>query len=262
MSQEQLKEKWMDYMNGSITLPEWESFKSQAEPAQLEKLEELEKIWLAMDELPAAPEPEPTMDERFYATLSEFRKEATGPKGTVGWANVLEVFSWRRLALGMLIFAVGGGFGYILSPSGEYKQEISSLSGEVRDMKEMMMLTLLEKPGAQDRLRAVSLSSELPQADSKVIEALVQTLNTDENVNVRLVTVEALARFGGYPEVREALVNSIGKQSSPLVQIALAEAMVALNEKGAVEALKGLLKKDDLNEAVRERVQQSIEVLT
>ncbi|MEQ8530322.1 MAG: HEAT repeat domain-containing protein, partial [Imperialibacter sp.] len=196
MSQEQLKEKWMDYMNGSITLQEWESFKSQANPAQLAELEGLEKIWLAMDELPATPEPGATMDERFYATLSEFRKEVTAPKGTVNWANVFEVFSWRRLALGMLIFAVGGGFGYVLSPSGEYKQEISSLSSEMKDMKQMMMLTLLEKPAVQDRLRAVSLSSELPEADSRVIEALVQTLNTDENVNVRMVTVEALARFG------------------------------------------------------------------
>ncbi|MEQ8810421.1 MAG: HEAT repeat domain-containing protein [Imperialibacter sp.] len=262
MSQEQLKEKWMDYMNGSITLQEWESFKSHATPAQLAELEGLEKIWLAMDELPAAPEPEPTMDERFYATLSEFRKEATTPKGTVNWAGILEVLSWRRLALGMLIFAVGGGFGYVLSPSGEYKQEISSLSSEMKDMKEMMMLTLLEKPAVQDRLRAVSLSSELPEADSRVIEALVQTLNTDENVNVRMVTVEALARFGRYPEVRQALVSSISKQSSPMVQIALAEAMVALNEKGAVEALKGLLEKDDLNDIVRQKVQQSIEVLT
>ncbi|MEQ8532682.1 MAG: HEAT repeat domain-containing protein, partial [Imperialibacter sp.] len=89
-----------------------------------------------------------------------------------------------------------------------------------------------------------------------------QTLNTDENVNVRMVTVEALARFGRYPEVRQALVSSISKQSSPMVQIALAEAMVALNEKGAVEALKGLLEKDDLNDIVRQKVQQSIEVLT
>ena len=46
------------------------------------------------------------------------------------------------------------------------------------------------------------------------------------------------------------------------MQIALAEAMVVLNETGAVEALKGLLEKDDLNDIVRQKVQQSIEVLT
>jgi hypothetical protein len=262
MDQEQLKEKWMDYMNGSISMQEWEVLKSTADKAQLEELDSLEKLWLAMDELPAVPEPSRNMDQRFYATLSEFRQAEDRPAKASPFEGVLQLLSWRRLALGMLIFIVGGGFGYLLSPSGEYRQEISSLSSEVKDMKEMMMLTLLEKPAAQDRLRAVSLSSELSHADSRVIEALVQTLNTDENVNVRLVTVEALARFGAYPEVREALVNSISRQSSPLVQIALAEAMVALNEKGAVEALKGLLKKEDLNEAVRERVQQSIEVLT
>ncbi len=161
----------------------------------------------------------------------------------------------------MMIFIVGGGFGYMLSPSKEYKQEISLLSGEMRVMKEMMMLTLLEKPAAQDRLRAVSMSTELPYADTRIIAALVQTLNEDANVNVRLVTVEALARFGDYPEVREALVESIAGQTSPLVQIALAEAMVALNEKSAIGALQGLLKKEGLNESVRTKVQESIEVL-
>ncbi len=262
MNQEQLKEKWMDYMEGSLSKSDWESFRALATPAQIEELEALERMWLSMDELPAVPEPSFEMDRRFYNTLSEFRNAEKQPARSSIMETLVELISWRRLALGLFIFVIGSSFGYYISPTSEYKQEISSLSSEMKDMKEMMMLTLLEKPAVQDRLRAVSLSSELPDADSRVIEALVQTLNTDENVNVRMVTVEALASFGRYPEVRQALVNAISKQSSPMVQIALAEAMVALNEKGAVEALKGLLEKNDLNDIVREKVQQSIEVLT
>lgn len=262
MNQKQMNDKWLDYMNGTISRQEWEAFKTTVpEGPETEELEALEKIWLAMDQLPEAPEPSQKLHERFYATLGDFRKKEAKAEGQsmVDW--ITEAFSWRRLAIGMAIFIIGGSLGYMLSPSMGYKQEISELSGEMRDMKQMMMLTLLERPAAQDRLRAVSLSTELPEADSRIIDALVQTLNTDENVNVRLVTVEALARFGRYPEVREALVNSIAIQTSPLVQVALADTMVALNEKGAVEALRGLLKNENLNETVRERVQQSIEVL-
>lgn len=259
---EEVKEKWMDYLSGAITLAEWEKWKlSVAGDAETEReLYSLERLWKAMDGLPPAPEPSVAMHDRFYSTLAEMKRSSRPATGTTSF-NFMELFTWRRLALGLSIFLMGGIMGYFASPSGEYKMEISALSTEMKDMKAMMMLALLEKPAAQDRLRAVSLSTELPEADTQVIDALVQTLNHDPNVNVRLVTVEALARFGKYPEVREALIQSIGKQTSPMVQIAMANAMVALNEKNAVDALQELLQKEDLNETVRLKVKESIAVL-
>ncbi len=258
-----MKEKWLEYLNGSISAAEWEAWKetNAVDAETLKELQTLESIWSAMDALPPAPEPAASMHDRFYSTLAEMKQASRKPAFWQADFNLSGFFSWRRLALGLSVFLVGGLFGYVLSPSAGYKSEINLLSAEMRDMKEMMMLTLLEKPAAQDRLRAVSLSTELPEADSRIIDALVQTLNEDPNVNVRLVTVEALARFGRYAEVREALVASIGKQDSPLVQIALANAMVALNETNAVEALQQLLTKEDLNETVRLKVKESIEVL-
>ena len=95
----------------------------------------------------------------------------------------------------------------------------------------------------------------------RVVGALLKTLNTDPNVNVRLTTVEALSQFTGYPEVRTGLIKSIAKQESPLVQIALVDIMIELQEKGSVGALKDLLKKQGLNDAVKGKVQQGIQVL-
>jgi len=128
-------------------------------------------------------------------------------------------------------------------------------------MQEEMLLTLIEQESATDRLKAVSLTQNISKADEKVVNALLQSLNQDPNVNVRLVAIEALLRYAEQPEVRMGLINSISKQDSPLVQIALSEAMVLLSEKNAVQELKELLEKKDLNEAVKAKLSESIEVL-
>jgi len=56
-------------------------------------------------------------------------------------------------------------------------------------------------------------------ANQRVIKALFTTLNSDPNINVRLVAIESLAKYAETPEVRMELVKSIELQDAPLVQI-------------------------------------------
>ena len=61
--------------------------------------------------------------------------------------------------------------------------------------------------------------------------------------------------------MREGLIQSIAKQESPLVQLALADVMVVLQEKNSVEKFNELLKKVDLNDTVRSRIERSVQAL-
>jgi HEAT repeat protein len=94
-----------------------------------------------------------------------------------------------------------------------------------------------------------------------VIDALFNSLNNDPNVNVRLAAIEALKNHTAKPEVRAALILSISRQDSPMVQIALADLMQAMQEKEAVPQLKKLLQQEGTNEMVKEKIQESINVL-
>ena len=132
---------------------------------------------------------------------------------------------------------------------------------EIKEMRETMTLTLLQQPKATERLKAVSFTSEIENPDIKVIMALLNTLDRDPNINVRLGSLDALVEYVGNPVVREGLINSITKQDSPLVQVALADIMIALQEKRSVPELKKLLEKRDLNETAKERLEQSIKTL-
>jgi hypothetical protein len=163
------------------------------------------------------------------------------------------------LAIGMLLLGIGAG--YWLRPEPAYEQQLSQLSTEVQQMRELMMLTMLEQSSPTDRLKAVNMGYELSNADNRVIEALLQTLVSDPNVNVRLAAVEALRMHANQPMVREGLVQAIGQQDAPIVQVAMADLMVELQEKRAVEPMQRLLKEQPLDETVREKLEKSIHIL-
>ena len=130
-------------------------------------------------------------------------------------------------------------------------------------MRQMMLLTLIDNPSASERLRAVSYTKELDgAADAKVVAALLSTLNHDDNVNVRLATLEALAPLAADPTVRLGLVHALTQQDSPLVQSALADVMVQLQERTSVPRLRALLKQADLDSTVKSKIEESIQTLS
>lgn len=121
------------------------------------------------------------------------------------------------------------------------------------------MLSLLEKESATERLKAVSLTQEMDQASKHVTGALLQTLNSDENVNVRLAALDALRPYSKDGQIREALVRSIAQQKSPLVQVALAELMAELQEKGAIDAFKNILEDGETPSDIKKKIRENIQ---
>lgn len=121
-----------------------------------------------------------------------------------------------------------------------------------------MTLALLDNPSASERIRGVSYTDEMKHVDAQVIDALLATLNNDPNVNVRLSTLDALTHLANRPEVRQGLIASITTQDSPLMQSAIADVMLKLQEKKSIKSFKELLKQKDLDRGVREKISKTI----
>jgi hypothetical protein len=203
--------------------------------------------------------PSRRLDDQIYAMLANKKKE-NRPRSIRG------IFSWPermpRLALASLTLVLGIAAGYVLrTPSADADRKIDVLSQQVSDLQEMMMLSLLEKGSATERLKAVNLTQEMSDASRKVTNALLQTLNHDENVNVRLAALEALKPYAAESGVREALIRSIARQESPLVQISMAELMVALQEKSAVKEFQKIVDSDKTPAEVKKKIKESIDIL-
>jgi hypothetical protein len=137
--------------------------------------------------------------------------------------------------------------------------EVLVANDETEEVRQKLVLTLLEQPSANQRLQGVSEANKFENADEIVIKALLQTLNSDSNVNVRLAAIESLTNYVDNPTVRQGLVQSIPNQESPLLQITLANLMVALQEKASIEPFKQLLQEKQLDTTVKKRIEKSIQ---
>ncbi|MFY8036849.1 MAG: HEAT repeat domain-containing protein [Cyclobacteriaceae bacterium] len=246
------------FNNGSASREEMQQIEKAIETGELE-LSQMTDFTTLSNQLKSWEAGEPSMElsSRFYAALANAKR---GEKKKVVFHLPTWSELWPRLAFGVSMLIVGFGIGYGVQPKGSDK-DVAQLHQQVSELKEMMMLSMLEKESATDRLKAVSLTNEMDQASKKVTSALLQTLNTDANVNVRLAAIEALKPYVQDSGVREGLIQSIAKQESPLVQMSLAELMAAIQEKKSVTELKKLLQRDRMPNEVKKKINESIDVL-
>ncbi|KAA9345463.1 HEAT repeat domain-containing protein [Larkinella humicola] len=227
------------------------------------------QLWLAMGNIPV-PEPGEKVRSRFYAMLETVQIEEA-KKRRRSWKSILrrvrrfltpELVLRVAYSLSLVLVGVAGGYWLNAKKTPVYEQQINDLGAQVQQMRQTVLLSLLENASATERLRAVEYTKDIKQVDAQVVEALLSTLNNDSNVNVRLVTLEALAQLAADPKVREGLVHSIVQQDSPLVQSALADVMVKLQEKRSLKPLRQLLRQENLNDFVKVKIEQTIKDLT
>lgn len=199
------------------------------------------------------------MDDDFYEQLAnEKRKVSFSYSATISkWWEVSSGYSWHwGYSAAILIIGIVVGINWPKSSS-----NLDALQAEVSEMKEMIMLTLLENESTTDRLKAVNLTQEMNDVSDQVASALLNTLRHDENNNVRMATIQVLASYTDKPTVREGIINSIKYQESPLVQLALAELMVAMNEKNAAKEFDSLWQKLETPEEVKVEIKEKMQTL-
>lgn len=157
----------------------------------------------------------------------------------------------------LLILGFAGGIGYTNWRSNQAGPNLAD-SAPAQEMKKVLAFEQLPKTSASERIQAVNQSYELSEADQATTQLLINTLNFDANVNVRLAACQALARFENEPDVRDALIQSLQIQTDPNIQITLIEILVAIKEKRAVNPMKQLVKNQQLLDVVRLKAKEGI----
>ena len=220
-----------------------------------EELQSNYSLWKNLGEV-EPPVPSPVMDAGFYKMLNEFSAEQKTNAGS--WWN----FDWRlwngfdmRWVIMAGVFLLGMASGIIFLP----RQQGETLANI--EQKEPAYIKLTSSESTTDRLQSIQMIKELEKLDERVIDALNQVLLYDDNDNVRLSAIETMLYFSDNPMVRESLIRAIPYQNSPLIQMTLAEVMVALNDQRAIEEIKQLLQSEELELEVKMKMEETIEVL-
>ncbi|HEX8656669.1 MAG TPA: HEAT repeat domain-containing protein [Hymenobacter sp.] len=274
MNCERTKEQLVDYLSSQLSESEHAALVAHLATCAncREELQATQRLWQTLGATPA-PEPRPSLRPEFYAMLATFKEEVkNAPDHSLrGWWQ--RWVSWHvplpvlQLAYSLCLVGVGLLGGYWLSNRGPDQtagqQQVAALAAQVGEMRQVLLLSLIDNPSATERLRAVSYTKELDDPNSRVVNALLSTLNGDPNVNVRLATLEALAPLAqDDATVRLGLVHSLAKQKSPLVQSALADVMAQLQEHRSVKPLRELLKQGNLDETLKSKIEETIQTLS
>jgi hypothetical protein len=226
-------------------------------------------MWKSLALIPGSSkdfEPGPGMRTRFYETLGAYRQGLESAPRRGFRERILALWpkqpAWQ-MAAGFALLVMGVGIGYAVRPElqGRWEapnSELAQLRGEVSGMRQMVALSLMQQQSAGERLRGVSYAVQAPATDTQVLSALLTTVNQDDSVGVRLYAVDALHKFGASPVTREAVVQSIRKQQTPLVQIALIDLLVDWKDKSAAPELAALASNESIDSAVRQHAKWAI----
>lgn len=259
---EEVRERFADHLAGLLDAPVDEALRDHVTTCASCQTEHrgFEPLWQALGDIPAPPVDSDRMRERFAALLetqraSEARRAASRPstRGLVGrrpWTDEPLV----QLAAAAVLLIVGilaGRAIAIRSPAAA--PELAQVQRELRDMRQMLTLSLMQQQSAAERLRGVSWTEQIDKPGNEIVSALLDTLLHDPNVNVRLAAVDALRRFSDRDDVRQGTIRAASDASSPLLQIAVIDLLVETRDPQATGLLQRLSQDPSVDESVRGR---------
>jgi anti-sigma factor RsiW len=258
-----------DYFQGTLNHEEADELEDH-----IEKCAACRETVATWNDLALLPEEQPSAAsrERFQAMLAAYQEGRSSKTGLYTGPQKDAVLFWgfgnwgRAMAAGLAcalaLLAIGFLAGRYANNSDFHAQaELAAVHTELTNMRQLVVLSMLQQQSATERLQGITWSTQEAQADPQVLAALVHTLRYDSSVDVRLAALDALGRHGNQPQVRAGLLDALQAQQSPLVQVAVIDLIVELRDTKAIEELQKVQQDPSLNPAVRERAQWAIRKL-
>ncbi len=140
--------------------------------------------------------------------------------------------------------------------------ENKSTASKTEPSKKLVMfagLHNMESPAS--RINAAYAAEHLQNQGNDVVDALVRTLNSDPNSNVRLAALDGLARFHRENYVRRQLIACLKKQHDPVVQIAMIHLLTRMRESAILGVLDKMVRDENTQKAVKDCAYSSILLL-
>jgi len=257
-----------DYLQGRLQPAQMATVKAHLE--QCAACAEEAALWQKLGTLPDE-QPSPALASRFNAmleTYQEGRWEKTSLRNERNrFLDFGAIVAWIRtpaLSAGWAVALLLAGFfgGRYLDRDNKENERLAVVQQELVNMRELVVVSMLKQQSASERLQGVSFSMDQKQPDGKVLEALLHTLRYDNSVDVRLAALDALSRYSSRPDIRQGLKDSLQPQQSPMVQVALIDALVELHDASIVPQLKQFQADPKIDPTVRKRADWGIQQLS
>ncbi len=249
----------VDYLDGQVSKEVSQKIKSHIASCSNCKTiyDETKTLFSAFnnvqDETPSA-----NLRTEFYKLLEE-EKQLLDHK-VVQLPKQEKEFPWKQAfqIAASILFMFGGYFLGNYSSKKNANQEIAALQQETIDLREDMMLAMIENQSPSKRIQAVNFTESFAKPDTKILEALIERMQYDGNTNVRLAAAEALSEFPESDIVKDAFIEALSNQKDPSLQISIIQFLVKIQEKRAIAPLQELLKHNETQPYVKDEIELSL----
>ncbi|MBC2845322.1 hypothetical protein [Winogradskyella flava] len=83
------------------------------------------------------------------------------------------------------------------------------------------------------------------EEDEKILQAFFKILKTDSDANSKIAVIDALLKFPDNQLVRNHLIDALGNETEPLVQLKLIKSVALLREQRAKAPLKKIIENEE-----------------
>jgi hypothetical protein len=217
------------------------------------------------------------MEQRFNAMLEkeiQLAKPEARPRRS--WLSSF-ADAWRQLGSHPVLLAgysacllllglfVGSRFLAPTAPESslteDTRRELAALRGQVEDMGQLVAYSVIRQESEAKRLRLVSAGPSQAQTMDDQLVKLVGALTYDPSTNVRLSALESLYPHADREAVRDAVLVTLPRERSPLVQMRMIDFLASVGEPQAAPALEALSRDGRTDSSVREAARRALSQL-
>ena len=258
----------IDYLDNNLEKTKKDNIEKHLESCErcLDMVKDYKKILDTMETAGSEPEqPDESLRVNFYHMLhTETRKQQKTMKLKTADRMKFTSLPYLKYAAGVALLIAGTIIGMFLNDIIYKSKEtvhLTELESEVQNIKEMLVYSMLKEESSSRRIQAMGYIEEMQAPDEKVFNALIETLNNDKNVNVRLTAAYSLANYIDNKSVRDSLVNSLSKQTEPIIQVVLINILVEKKVNTAREPIQKIISNENTLKDVKDVAQKGLEVL-
>jgi uncharacterized membrane-anchored protein YhcB (DUF1043 family) len=267
MKCEEVELKLIDYLDNNLDDRNRQEIEKHLETCEkcLDDLMATQQVFKLMSDGEMV-KPDESLRINFYHMLHKQIKKEEDNKRTVksgyqvSWYNRASY----RIAAAIALLICGTFIGALFHAginSSYASNEIKQLQSEVAALRKATMFTMLKDESSSDRIQAVGYAEQIDNPDENVIAVLVNTLNNDKNVNVRMAAAYALSKFSANRSASDSLVKSLSLQTDPILQITLINILSEKREKSAFRPVQEIIANKNTIKEVRAVAENSLRTL-
>ncbi len=256
-----VENKLVDYIDGLLTEKETINIKEHIASCESCKKAYTETVALlsAFSHQPVA-QPSEDLKDTFELLLTQEKLAQSKvvqlqPKKNKSYKSMLQIAA--SIALLFTGYLIGG-----YQESRQTEIQLAKHQKEQQEIKENMMLAMIDNTSPSTRIKAVNYSEQLTSPDIKILEALIDRMKRDSNSNVRLSAVEALSKFIDSELVKTALIEVLAIEKNPSIQIEVIQILVQIQEKRALEPIQKILDQPEIPDYLKTQASIGISKLT